>query len=499
MLRTIAVRNESLLRNSLNRALRLNSARCASTECFRRIQSHRFVSRSVRKPLDTVPWQMQSLRAYCSDLPSHVKVLLPALSPTMELGTIVSWEKKEGDRLNEGDLLAEIETDKATMGFETPEEGYLAKILVAAGSKDVPIGKLVCIIVENEADVAAFKDYKDTGAPPAPKAAAPEAPAAAAPAPPPAPALAQAPPPPPPAAAPPRPMTAVEQKGPRVYASPMAKRLAEAQQLRLEGHGSGIYGSFKVADLAGLSAAPAAAAAPRPAPGQAFIDIPVSNIRGVIAKRLLESKVTIPHYYLTVDINMEAVLKLRAKLNKTLEKKNVKLSVNDFIIKAAATANRKIPEANSAWLDTVIRQFDAVDVAVAVATDKGLLTPIVFGADRKGLVDIAQEVKVLATKAREGKLQPQEFQGGTITISNLGMFGITQFCAIINPPQSCILATGATEKRLIPDDESEKGFRVVDIMSATLSCDHRLVDGAIGANWLKLFRQYLEDPNTMLL
>lgn len=276
----------------------------------------------------------------------------------MELGTIVSWEKKEGDRLNEGDLLAEIETDKATMGFETPEEGYLAKILVAAGSKDVPIGKLVCIIVENEADVAAFKDYKDTGAPAAPKAAAPEAPAAAAPAPPPAPALAQAPPPPPPAAAPPRPMTAVEQKGPRVYASPMAKRLAEAQQLRLEGQGSGIHGSFKVADLAGLSAAPAAAAAaaPRPAPGQAFIDIPVSNIRGVIAKRLLESKVTIPHYYLTVDINMEAVLKLRAKLNKTLEKQNVKLSVNDFIIKAAATANRKIPEANSAWLDTVIRQ-----------------------------------------------------------------------------------------------------------------------------------------------
>ncbi|XP_059613212.1 dihydrolipoyllysine-residue acetyltransferase component of pyruvate dehydrogenase complex, mitochondrial [Phlebotomus argentipes] len=497
MLRTIAVRNESLLRSSLNRALRLNSARCASTECFRRIQSHRLVNRSVRKPLEAAPWQMQSLRGYCADLPSHTKVLLPALSPTMELGTIVSWEKKEGDRLNEGDLLAEIETDKATMGFETPEEGYLAKILVSAGSKDVPIGKLVCIIVENEADVAAFKDYKDTGGPAAPpKAAAPEAAA-----PPPPVAAAPAPPPPPPVTpAPPRPMTAVEQKGPRVYASPMAKRLAEAQQLRLEGQGSGVHGSFKVSDLAGLSAAPAAApAAPRPAPGQAYIDIPVSNIRGVIAKRLLESKVTIPHYYLTVDINMEAVLKLRAKLNKSLEKQNVKLSVNDFIIKAAATANRKIPEANSAWLDTVIRQFDAVDVAVAVATDKGLLTPIVFGADRKGLVDIAQEVKQLAGKARDGKLQPHEFQGGTITISNLGMFGITQFCAIINPPQSCILATGATEKRLIPDEESEKGFRVVDVMSATLSCDHRLVDGAIGANWLKLFRQYLEDPNTMLL
>uniref|UniRef100_A0A6B2E6U8 dihydrolipoyllysine-residue acetyltransferase n=1 Tax=Phlebotomus kandelakii TaxID=1109342 RepID=A0A6B2E6U8_9DIPT len=494
MLRTIAVRNESLLRNSLNRALRFNTVRCASTECFRRIQSHRLVNRSVRKTLETTPWQLQSLRGYSADFPAHTKVLLPALSPTMELGTIVSWEKKEGDRLNEGDLLAEIETDKATMGFETPEEGYLAKILVSAGSKDVPIGNLVCIIVENEADVAAFKDFKDTGGPPpAPKPAAPTPEASAPPA-------AAPPPPPPVAAAPPRPMTAVEQKGPRVYASPMAKRLAEAQQLRLEGTGSGVHGSFKVADLAGLSAAPAAAAAaPRPAPGQAFIDIPVSNIRGVIAKRLLESKVTIPHYYLTVDVNMEAVLKLRAKLNKSLEKEGVKLSVNDFIIKAAATANRKIPEANSAWLDTVIRQFDAVDVAVAVATDKGLLTPIVFGADRKGLVDIAKDVKQLAAKAREGKLQPQEFQGGTITISNLGMFGITQFCAIINPPQSCILATGGTEKRLIPDEASEKGFRVVDVMAATLSCDHRLVDGAIGANWLKLFRQYLEDPNTMLL
>uniref|UniRef100_A0A1L8E0Y0 dihydrolipoyllysine-residue acetyltransferase n=1 Tax=Nyssomyia neivai TaxID=330878 RepID=A0A1L8E0Y0_9DIPT len=495
MLRTIAVRNENLLRSSLNRALRLNSARCASTEVIRRIPSHRLTNRNSRKSVEVATWQMQSLRGYCADVPSHTKVLLPALSPTMEMGTIVSWEKKEGDKLNEGDLLAEIETDKATMGFETPEEGYLAKILIPAGSKDVPIGKLVCVIVENEGDVAAFKDFKDTGGAPAKKAAAPQ-PAAAPAAP-----ATPSPPPPPPVAAAPRPMTAVEQKGPRVYASPMAKKLAEAQQLRLEGHGSGIHGSFKVSDLAGLSAAPAASAptAHKFAPGQAFIDIPVSNIRGVIAKRLLESKVTIPHYYLTVDINMEAVLKLRGKLNKTLEKQNVKLSVNDFIIKAAATANRKIPEANSAWLDTVIRQFDAVDVAVAVATDKGLLTPIVFGADRKGLIEIAQEVKNLATKARDGKLQPHEFQGGTITISNLGMFGITHFCAIINPPQSCILATGGTEKRLIPDEGAEKGFRVVDIMAATLSCDHRLVDGAIGANWLKLFRQYLEDPNTMLL
>ena len=275
----------------------------------------------------------------------------------MELGTIVSWEKKEGDKLNEGDLLAEIETDKATMGFETPEEGYLAKILIAAGSKDVPIGRPVCIIVEDEASVAAFKDYKADSAP-AP--AAPK-PAAAAPAPPP-PAAAPipvsvAPPTPAPAG---RPMTASEQRGDRVYASPMAKKLAEVQQVRLEGRGSGMFGSFKAGDVAGMQKASApqatAGAAPQVKPGQAFVDIPVSNIRGVIAKRLLESKVTIPHYYLTADINMEKILKLRARFNKRLEKENVKLSVNDFVIKATAIANRRVPEANSAWMDTFIRQ-----------------------------------------------------------------------------------------------------------------------------------------------
>lgn len=275
----------------------------------------------------------------------------------MELGTIVSWEKKEGDKLNEGDLLAEIETDKATMGFETPDEGYLAKILIAAGSKDVPIGRPVCIIVENEGDIAAFKDYKPSEG----GAAAPK-PAAAAPPPPP-PAAAAAPIPvavAPAAPAAGRPMTASEQRGERVYASPMAKKLAEVQQVRLQGSGSGMFGSFKAGDLAGMQKAPAAgAAAAGPAqvkPGQAFVDIPVSNIRGVIAKRLLESKVTIPHYYLTADINMEKILKVRARFNKRLEKEGVKLSVNDFIIKATAIANRRVPEANSAWMDSFIRQ-----------------------------------------------------------------------------------------------------------------------------------------------
>lgn len=506
MLRTIAVRNEKLLLQGSRKVLRGTASRALSCEAARNSNvqknSHKWTGVANGPKMASV-WQVSFVRGYCSSYPEHSKVMLPALSPTMELGTIVSWEKKEGDKLNEGDLLAEIETDKATMGFETPEEGYLAKIVIQAGQKDVPIGKLVCIIVENEADVAAFKDYKDTGAPAA-------APAAAAPAPPP---PAAAPPvatPPPVAAAPPPPpaaaaqMTAVDQRGPRVYASPMAKKLAEQQRLRLEGRGSGLYGSLTSKDLAGLHAAGApearapTGAATVPA-GAAYIDLPVSNIRGVIAKRLLESKTTIPHYYLTVDCNMDQINKLRSKFNKQLEKDGVKLSINDFIIKAAAMACKKVPEANSAWMETIIRQFDAVDVSVAVSTDRGLITPIVFSADRKGLADISKDVKSLAAKARDGKLQPHEFQGGTFSVSNLGMFGVTHFCAIINPPQSCILAIGGTQKRIVPCKDSEQGWKESDYVAVTLSCDHRTVDGAVGARWLQYFRQFLEDPHSMLL
>jgi pyruvate dehydrogenase E2 component (dihydrolipoamide acetyltransferase) len=252
-----------------------------------------------------------------------------------------------------GDLLAEIETDKATMGFETPEEGYLAKILFGAGSKDIPVGKLLCIIVENEADLAAFKDFKDDGAGAAKPAAAAPAPSAPAPA-------AAAPSPPPAASRPSGAVTASEQKyGDRVLASPMARRLAETQKLRLEGSGSGLYGSLTSKDLGGMGAAGApqvSAQAPIMPAGAAYIDIPVSNVRGVIAKRLLESKVSIPHYYLTVDCNVDKILELRAKFNKSLEKSGKKLSINDFIIKAVATACRKVPECNSAWLGNTIRQ-----------------------------------------------------------------------------------------------------------------------------------------------
>ncbi|XP_046672330.1 dihydrolipoyllysine-residue acetyltransferase component of pyruvate dehydrogenase complex, mitochondrial [Homalodisca vitripennis] len=434
-------------------------------------------------------------RYYSSDAyPNHNKVLLPALSPTMEMGTIVSWAKKEGDKLNEGDLLAEIETDKATMGFETPEEGYLAKILVKAGTKDVPIGKLVCIIVENESDVEAFKDYKDDGSS-APAAAKPS-PTPAAPAPTPIPAT---PPPPTPTYAPPV-VAAAPASTSRVYASPLAKKIAAEKGLSLESikSGSGLFGSIKVQDLGKATAEVVSSAAATLAKGAVYVDKQVSNIRAVIAKRLLQSKQTIPHYYLSVDINIDEVTRLRTKMNTMLEKQGVKLSFNDFVIKAVALASKKVPEANSYWMDSVIREFHSVDVSVAVSTDKGLITPIVFDADKKGLVEISSDVKRLAAKAREGKLTPQEFQGGTISVSNLGMFGVKNFSAIINPPQACILAVGSVQKRIIPDKTSPTG-KAADFMAVTLSCDHRVVDGAVGAQWLAAFRSLLEQPETMLL
>ncbi|XP_017115944.1 dihydrolipoyllysine-residue acetyltransferase component of pyruvate dehydrogenase complex, mitochondrial isoform X2 [Drosophila elegans] len=441
---------------------------------------------SIRSKLTTsqplAGWSYNFARAYAS-LPEHFRVPLPALSPTMERGSIVSWEKKEGDQLNEGDLLCEIETDKATMGFETPEEGYLAKILIQGGTKDVPVGQLLCIIVPDQGSVAAFADFKDDGsaAPPAAPAAAPAAPAAAAPPPPAAAAPVAAVPIPAPAAAP-----AAAGTG-RVYASPMAKRLAEAQQLRLQGQSA-----------AAKPAAAASAKAPRAA-GARFEDIPVTNMRAVIAKRLLESKTQLPHYYVTVQCQVDKLLKFRAKVNKKYEKQGARVSVNDFIIKAVAIASLKVPEANSAWMNTVIRQYDDVDVSVAVSTDKGLITPIVFNADRKGVLEISKDVKALAAKARDNKLQPHEFQGGTISVSNLGMFGVNQFAAVINPPQSCILAIGTTTKQLVADPDSPKGFKEVNMLTVTLSADHRVVDGAVAARWLQHFRDYMEDPSNMVL
>ncbi|XP_045775213.1 dihydrolipoyllysine-residue acetyltransferase component of pyruvate dehydrogenase complex, mitochondrial isoform X4 [Maniola jurtina] len=444
---------------------------------------------------------------YYSSLPSHVKVNLPALSPTMESGSIVSWEKKEGDKLSEGDLLCEIETDKATMGFETPEEGYLAKILIPAGTKGVAVGKLLCIIVENQADVAAFKDFKDdsTGAPAKPAAkkqapaaaAPPAAPAAPAPAPAaPRPAAPAAAPAPAPAAAP-----AVDQHG-RIYASPMARRLAELKSIRLGGQGSGLYGSLKSGDLAAAAAAPAPLPPPpAPAPGATFTDIPLSGMRETIAKRLSAAKQTIPHYQLCATVNVEKLLAMRKEVNERLaaEKSNVKVSVNDFILKAVAAACKRVPTVNSHWMETFIRQYSNVDVSVAVATPTGLITPIIFNADSRGILDISSSMKELANKAKEGRLQPQEYQGGTVTVSNLGMFGITMFNAIINPPQSLILACGGLQEIVIPDKNEPQGFRLAKFVTFTASADHRVIDGAVGAQWMKVLKENLENPANIIL
>ena len=460
----------------------------------------------LRVPANFIP------RRQFSDYPPHVKVALPALSPTMELGTIVSWEKKEGDQVSEGDLLCEIETDKATMGFETPEEGFLAKIVINAGSKDIPIGKLLCIIVENQEDVAKFKDYVDDGASSAAAAPAPAAappPAAAAPPP------VAAPPPPPPAAAPaaaapaPAARPAAPVAGGRVFASPAAKRVAAERGIDLSQiqAGSGMDGMITSKDVESFKPAAAAAAAPPPmaaAPLTTFptltgpvTDIEASNVRKVIAKRLQQSKQTVPHYYLTVECNMEKVVKLRKEINTSYEKEGVKLSVNDFIIKAAALSCKRVPACNSAWMDSFIRQHNTVDMSVAVDTGNGLITPIVKGAESKGLAEISDTVKELATRAKAGKLQPQEFQGGTFTISNLGMFGINQFTAIINPPQACILAVGGTEKKVVAG--ADGGPVVANMMRVTMSCDHRVVDGAVGAQWLQHFKKFMENPQSMLL
>ncbi|KAK4874590.1 hypothetical protein RN001_013950 [Aquatica leii] len=491
MLRTAAIRS-NLLREPVRKVIKAsNITRTISIECSKRKS---FVSKPlVLQSERHMQWQQRIVRRYSSNLPSHTKVMLPALSPTMQAGNIVRWEKKEGDKLNEGDLLAEIETDKATMGFETPEEGYLAKILVPAGTKEVPIGKLVCIIVENQADIAAFKDFKDDS-----KASAPAA-AAAAPTPQSAPVSAPKPAAPAPRA--PEPATSD-----RVYASPMAKKLAEQRQIRLQGKGTGLYGSITSSDLDHLAAAPAAVPSAKPAPapattfpsGQSYVDIPLTTMREVIAKRLLESKQGVPHYYVTVEINVDNLLALRQKVNKKYEKAGVKVSVNDFVIKATAMASKKVPQVNAWWMNTAIRQFKDVDVSVAVATDTGLITPIVFEANNKGVVTISKEMKILAEKARDGKLKPQEFQGGTMCVSNLGMFGVSHFTAIINPPQSAILAIGGTEIKLQPDD-SDKGFKKIQVIKATLSSDHRIIDGALAAKWLSAFREHLEDPVTMIL
>jgi len=439
-------------------------------------------------------------------LPPHEIIKLPNLSPTMETGTIVSWEKEEGDRIEEGEVLALIETDKSTMEMETPEEGWLARIFLPGGSKDVPVNTLIAIIVSEEEDIAKFKDYTgevaDDSPPPATEATPPPTPVQTEAAP-----IAEA--------APVAPTPTASTTG-RVFASPLAKRIALERGIDINKvPGSGPRGRITIEDVESFKSGgvvqpavtqpppiqhvvPTPPPPPPPTAGATYTDIDLSSMRKTIAKRLTESKQTVPHYYLSVDVVMDNVVALRQQLNSS-SNGAFKLSLNDFIIKASAKALKKVPECNSQWMTDYIREFHNVDISVAVSTEGGLITPIVFNADQKGLSSINGDVATLAEKARNKTIQPHEFVGGTFTISNLGMFGITNFSAVINPPQSCILAVGGTSERIIPDASTEQGFRAAKMMSVTLSCDHRVVDGAVGAQWLKEFRSYLENPITMLL
>jgi len=429
-----------------------------------------------------------------------IEIFMPALSPTMEKGTLSKWLVKEGDTVESGDVMAEIETDKATMEYEAVDEGVIAKILVPEGTEDVAVGHIIAILAEDGEDVADIE---------APKAAAPAAaptpvaePEAAAP---PAPAAAPA------ASAPAAPVAS----GDRVKASPLAKRIAKNEGLDIAAvAGTGPHGRIVKRDVeaaleSGTATAPAAASAPAvtPAPAAAateygpHADIPyreekLSGMRKTIAKRLTESKTTVPHFYLTVECELDALLEQRKALNTKLADSGVKLSVNDFIIRATALALKKVPAANVQYAGDKMYWYERADISVAVAVEGGLVTPVVRGADGKGLAEISADVKELAGKARDGKLMPEEYAGGTISISNLGMYGIKEFSAVINPPQGAILAIGAGEQRAVVKDGA---LAVATVMSVTMSCDHRAIDGAVGAEFLKAFKGLIEDPLTMLL
>lgn len=368
------------------------------------------------------------------------------------------------------------------------------QVFYEEGAADVPVGKLMAIIVEEEADIAAFKDYvppEGDGAAAAPVAdPVPDMPATPPAAP--APAAAQTPVP---AAAP---------SGSRVLASPLARVTAANAGVGLsQVAGTGPGGRVIAADIE-EALANGIQLVQEDAPPQmmgmpAFTDVEASKFRRVAAERLLQSKQTVPHYYLTLDCEVDTMLAMRSTINGKAKDGEFKISVNDFVIKAAAAALRKVPEVNAQWMGDKIRMFHSADISVAVQTEQGLITPIVKEADRKGLKEISEDVKVLAGKAKENTLAPEEFMGGTFTISNLGMFGVNNFSAIINPPQAAILAVGSSDKRVVPDATAESGFGTKTYMTVTLSCDHRVVDGAVGAQWLKEFKSCVEDPVNIIM
>jgi pyruvate dehydrogenase E2 component (dihydrolipoamide acetyltransferase) len=435
-----------------------------------------------------------------------IEILMPALSPTMTEGNLAKWLKKEGDEVHSGDVLAEIETDKATMEVEAVDDGKIGKILVPEGAQGIKVNEPIALLLGDDEDASVLEKFAAPAGRPGPPAS-PPSPERLEPAP----------------AVP----TPVKDRGNgygRVFASPLARRMAQQAGLDLAAiRGSGPQGRIIKSDIeAALSHGQAALArAPAPpapqlmpvAPARStaaaalskdrvaalagnppYTERPLNAMRRVIARRLTESKQNVPHFYLTIDCEIDALLKIRTELNAKSD--TYRISVNDFVIRAAALALRQVPAANASWSDDAILLWDTVDIAVAVALDDGLITPIVKMADRKGLAVIANETKDLVARGRSGKLKLEEFQGGTFSISNLGMYGVREFAAVINPPHGGILAVGAGEQRPVVKNGA---LTIATVMSCTLSCDHRAVDGAIGAQFLAAFKKLVEDPLTMLL
>ena len=428
-----------------------------------------------------------------------LEILMPALSPTMEEGTLAKWLVAEGDRVQSGDLLAEIETDKATMEFEAVDEGVIGKLLVAEGTANVKVNSAIAILLEEGDAADATVSPAQSAAAAAPlthEASAVDAPATTA-----------------------APAAAVSNDGTRIFASPLARRIAADQGLDLAKiTGSGPKGRIVKADVSGAPATVSvyAAATMAPAPvasatapssvsatsvealyqGRSYKAVPLDGMRRVIADRLTEAKQTIPHFYLRRDIQLDTLLKLRSEVNAGLEARGVKLSVNDFIIKACAMALQSVPAANAVWAGDRVLQMEASDISVAVAIEGGLFTPVLQDADSKSLSKLAVEMKDLAARARSRKLAPHEYQGGSFSISNLGMMGIDNFDAVINPPQGAILAVGAGKKRPVVSEDGT--LSVATVMSVTMSVDHRVIDGALGAELLDAIVNNLEHPLSML-
>ncbi len=425
-------------------------------------------------------------------------VLMPALSPTMEEGTLAKWHVKVGDTVRSGDVIAEIETDKATMEVEAVDEGVIEALLVAEGAEGVKVNVPIARLGGESAAPKPSPSVETPKPAPTPEASSVPSPA---------------PPPPAPAAPPPVPVAVAEPLGDRLAASPLARRVAHLRGIDLTSlTGSGPHGRIVLRDVeaAGDTAPPQAppAAIPAPVVGPAptleqqgiapgsYDLTPLDGMRKTVARRMTESFRDIPHFPLTIDLEIDALLAARAQINAMLGERGVKVSVNDMIIKACAAALRREPQANASYSEAGIALHHHADIAVAVAIEGGLITPIVRAAETKGVAQIAAEMKDLAERARTRKLKPDEFQGGAFSISNLGMFGVRSFSSIINAPQGCILSVGAGEKRPVVRGEA---LAIATVMTVTLTCDHRVVDGAVGARWLAAFKSMIENPITMIV